>query len=568
MNPSAPVGFFDSGVGGLCVRDAFARRLPHENTVYLADGAHGPYGARPAAEIAALARGHVRTLLARGCKMIVVACNTATAAAIDALRAEWPDVPFVGMEPAVKPAVLNSKSGVVGVLATQGTFNGRLYRETCARFAGGVTVLTCVADEFVTLVERGETDGPAAEAAVRARIEPLLAAGADHLVLGCTHFPHLMKLIEKTAAGRAAVLDPSDAVARQAARVLETRGLLNPSSAPGAHEVVRTRRARGLALLSGGLDSQLAVCVLRDAGADMEGVTFATPFFSPVAARKAAAALGLPLHVVDFTDDEIALIENPPHGFGGAMNPCIDCHATMIRRAGEMMTRLGFDFVSTGEVLNQRPMSQNRQSLGVVERSSGLAGRLVRPLCAQLLEPTIPETEGLLDRSKLLGLSGRRREPQFELAKKYGLTDYPSPAGGCKLTEKGFGRKLKDLLEHEGLRERRLVNLLGTARRFRLPGGTGVLLGRDAAENDALAAARTASDTLLAPVSVPGPTALIPAVRSADDLGLAARLVCAWSRCDRFDGDVTVKVLAGETAAERIVPRPYSRDDFLLFQIT
>ena len=328
------------------------------------------------------------------------------------------------------------------------------------------------------------------------------------------------------------------------------------------------KKARGLSLLSGGLDSQLAVCVLRDAGAEIEGITFATPFFAPDAARKAAAALGIKLHVIDFTDDEIALVKNPPHGFGGAMNPCIDCHATMIRRAGELMAQLGFDFVATGEVLNQRPMSQNRQSLGVVERTSGLAGRLVRPLCAQLLEPTIPEQEGLLDRSKLLGLSGRRREPQFELAKRYGLTDYPSPAGGCKLTEKGFGRRLKDLMVHEGLDDRHLVELLNIARRFRLPDGTGVILGRDVSENAALAGARGPADTLLAPVSVPGPTAIVPAVRSPDGLERAARLVCAWSRYDRFAGDIKVKIVNGEGSVERTVPRPYSREPFLPFQIT
>ncbi len=329
-----------------------------------------------------------------------------------------------------------------------------------------------------------------------------------------------------------------------------------------------TKKARGLSLLSGGLDSQLAVCVLRDAGADMEGITFATPFFAPDAARKAAAALGIRLHVVDFTDDELALVQNPPHGFGGAMNPCIDCHATMIRRAGELMARLGCDFVSTGEVLNQRPMSQNRQSLGVVERSSGLVGRLVRPLSAQLLEPTIPEQEGLLDRSKLLGLSGRRREPQLELAKKSGLVDYPSPAGGCKLTEKGFGRRLKDLLTHQGLADRRLGELLNFARRFRLPDGTGVILGRDAAENAALVKARAPTDTLLAPVSVPGPTAIVPKVCSPDGLDQAVRLVCAWSRFDNFPGEIKVKVVAGASATEIVVPRPYVRDRFIPFQLT
>ena len=329
-----------------------------------------------------------------------------------------------------------------------------------------------------------------------------------------------------------------------------------------------TKKARGLSLLSGGLDSQLAVCVLRDAGAEVEGVTFVTPFFAPDAARKAAAALGVTLHVVDFTDDEIALVKAPPHGFGGAMNPCIDCHATMIRRAGELMARLGYDFVATGEGLNQRPMSQNRQSLGVVEKASGLSGRLMRPLCALLLDPTIPEQEGLIDRAKLLGLSGRRREPQFELAKKYGLVDYPSPAGGCKLTEKGFGRRLKDLMLHEGLDDRRLVELLNIARRFRLPDGTGVILGRDAAENAALVKARAPTDTLLAPVSVPGPTALVPNVCTPDGLDQAARLVCAWSRFDNFPGDIKVKVVADATTTERIIPRPYLRETFLPFQLT
>lgn len=328
-----------------------------------------------------------------------------------------------------------------------------------------------------------------------------------------------------------------------------------------------TKKCRGLALVSGGLDSQLGVCVLRDAGADMEGVVFETPFFSADSARKAAEALKLKLHVVDFTDDEVALIENPPHGFGGAMNPCIDCHAKMIARAGEMMREMGFDFVSTGEVLNQRPMSQNRQSLGVVCRCSGMDGRLVRPLSALLLEPTIPETEGRLDRSRLLGLSGRRREAQMELARSYGLVDYPSPAGGCKLTEKGFGRRLKDLLDHEGLRERRLVELLNMSRRFRLPDGTSVILGRDSADNKTLENLRTPSDVLIAPVSVPGPTALLPRAASEADLCLARGIVCAWSKFDRFDGEIVVKTVRGTSVRETTVPRPYGRDAFLPFQI-
>lgn len=234
------VGFFDSGLGGLCILDAFKALCPHESTIYIADSKNCPYGNKPAAEIVKLAESNTRRLLRRGCKMVVVACNTATAAAIDFLRERHPEVPFIGIEPAVKPAALRSKTGVVGVLATAGTFGGRLYNETKAKFAKDVTVIATVADEFVELVERKEISGAAAERVVRARIEPLLKAGCDKIVLGCTHFPHLKPLIEKICDGRAEVIDPSDAVARQARRVLSARGLAAPASAKPSHVFLRT----------------------------------------------------------------------------------------------------------------------------------------------------------------------------------------------------------------------------------------------------------------------------------------------------------------------------------------
>lgn len=234
------VGFFDSGLGGLCILDAFKALCPHESTIYIADSKNCPYGNKPAAEIVKLAESNTRRLLRRGCKMVVVACNTATAAAIDFLRERHPEVPFIGIEPAVKPAALRSKTGVVGVLATAGTFGGRLYNETKAKFAKDVTVIATVADEFVELVERNEISGAAAERVVRARIEPLLKAGCDKIVLGCTHFPHLKPLIEKICEGRAEVIDPSDAVARQAKRVLSARGLAAPASAKPSHIFIRT----------------------------------------------------------------------------------------------------------------------------------------------------------------------------------------------------------------------------------------------------------------------------------------------------------------------------------------
>ena len=224
------VGFFDSGIGGTCILDAFKKLCPDVETVYIADSKNCPYGNKPAEEIIRLSEANVKKLLRKNCKMIVVACNTATAAAIDYLRAKYPKIPFVGLEPAVKPAALRSKTGVVGVLATAGTFHGRLYNETKAKFAKNVTVIAAQADEFVVEVEklRGceveKLRGARAariEKIVRRRVEPLLKAGADKIVLGCTHFPHLKPVIEKVCAGRAEVIDPSDAVARQAKRILE-----------------------------------------------------------------------------------------------------------------------------------------------------------------------------------------------------------------------------------------------------------------------------------------------------------------------------------------------------------
>ncbi len=234
--PALPkVGFFDSGIGGLCILRAFQALRPDVPTEYIADSANCPYGNKPADEILRLSDENTRRLLDMGCRVVVVACNTATAAAIDTLRRRYPHVPFVGIEPAIKPAALRSKTGVVGVLATEGTFNGRLYKETKAKFAKDVTVIAVVADEFVTTVEksaaaivRGDwpptgAAGQAVERMVRRRIEPLLNAGADRLVLGCTHFPHLRPFIEKVCDGRAEVIDPAAAVARQIQRVLLQR---------------------------------------------------------------------------------------------------------------------------------------------------------------------------------------------------------------------------------------------------------------------------------------------------------------------------------------------------------
>ena len=287
---------------------------------------------------------------------------------------------------------------------------------------------------------------------------------------------------------------------------------------------------RGLVLLSGGLDSQLAVCVLRAQGCQVEGVVFDSPFFNIQPAHAASRTLPLPLQVIDFTADIAALVTHPPHGFGAAMNPCIDCHARMIRRAGERMRALGWDFVATGEVLNQRPMSQNRRALEQVARESGFADCLIRPLSAQLLEPTLPELDGRVDRTRLLKLSGRSRHDQTALAAQYGLRDYPTPAGGCLLTERQFCSKLQDLKDHEGLGDPLDLARLRLGRHFRLPGGAKCIVGRNGGENQQLARQCRPDETLIRPLAVPGPTVILSAGASAPDLAQALGLAAGY--CD------------------------------------
>ena len=241
MNPR-PVGFFDSGLGGLCILEAFKKECPLESTVYIADSANCPYGNKSAEDIVNLSDANVKRLLDKDCKMIVVACNTASAAALEYLRAKYLAIPFVGIEPAIKPAAIESKTGVVGVLATAGTFNGRLYNETKAKFAKNVTIIATVADEFVDLVERGVTSGFDAERVVRDKIEPLLAARCDKIVLGCTHFPHLKPLIEKVAGNKAEIIEPSQAVALRAKYILKNVNLMNDASLEPRHIFISTKK--------------------------------------------------------------------------------------------------------------------------------------------------------------------------------------------------------------------------------------------------------------------------------------------------------------------------------------
>jgi glutamate racemase len=228
----AAIGVFDSGVGGLSVLREIRKQLPCHPILYLADQGHVPYGVRTQAEVRAFAEGISRFLLDAGARVIVVACNAASAAALQTLRATFPDVPFVGMEPAVKPAAAATRSGIVGVLATPVTFQGALYASVVDRFARGITVLQDTCPGLVGQIEAGRLASPETRAILENALRPMLAQGVDTVVMGCTHYPFVIPLIEAIAGPGVLVIDPAPAVARQVGRVLEAHQLLSPCENP------------------------------------------------------------------------------------------------------------------------------------------------------------------------------------------------------------------------------------------------------------------------------------------------------------------------------------------------
>lgn len=307
---------------------------------------------------------------------------------------------------------------------------------------------------------------------------------------------------------------------------------------------------RALALVSGGLDSQLAVCLMRELGVDVHGVVFESPFFDSAAGRAAASALGIHLKVVNFTTDILALLSNPPNGFGQNLNPCTDCHAAMLRRAAQMMHDLGYNFIITGEVLGQRPKSQNYEALNKVAELSGADGYLVRPLSAKLLPPTEPELRGWIKREDLLDIQGRTRKRQIQLAEKYGLCDYPTPAGGCRLTEPNFCRRLQDLIDHEGFNGERSLHLLRFGRHFRLGPTVKVIVGRDESDNVWLEGNAELYDLVLKIEGIPGPTGVLPITARDDEVMQAARICARY--CDAAPG-FPVKVRISSPRGRRYI---------------
>jgi len=325
------------------------------------------------------------------------------------------------------------------------------------------------------------------------------------------------------------------------------------------------RRSRAISLLSGGLDSRLAAHVLLAQGIEVLGVAFKSPFFDDARAREAARTLGVPVKVMDFSADIVDILNHPKHGFGSCMNPCIDCHARMLKRAGELAGEQGFDFLSTGEVLDQRPMSQNRRSLQIVAMESGYPEIIVRPLSAQLLPETRPEREGLVDRSRLLAIRGRSRKEQMRMAGELGLGDYPTPAGGCRLTEPHFCARLRDLRDHEGIGDVRPLMRLRHGRHFRIAGRVKLVLGRNEQENALLEGEAGAADLVLRHLEVPGPSGLLPETASADQIALAASICARYGDCE---GDRRVKIEVRSAGTSRTVEAlPLGREEVLRYLI-
>jgi len=289
------------------------------------------------------------------------------------------------------------------------------------------------------------------------------------------------------------------------------------------------KRNKALVLFSGGLDSILAARLLQEQGIEVIGINFSSHFFSKKNAIHFAKQLKIKLENIDLTKGKnfnqyLKIIEKPQQGYGSAINPCIDCKIFMLKKAKTLMRKHKADFIATGAVLNERPMSQTKKSLLLIEKESGLKGKLLRPLSAGLLLETIAEKKGIIDRNKLLNISGRQRKPQIQLAKKYKL-EYPSPAGGCLLCEKAFAEKLRDLFKHKKKIKSSDVKLLKYGRHFRL-GQSKIVVGRNESENKMLLKLKNKSDYFF---EVPGIGSPITILQGKTGIKIAAALTARYS---------------------------------------
>jgi tRNA U34 2-thiouridine synthase MnmA/TrmU len=342
------------------------------------------------------------------------------------------------------------------------------------------------------------------------------------------------------------------------------------------------RKARALGLCSGGLDSMLAGLVLREQGIEVEWITFETPFFNAAKARKASKMTGIPLTVKPIYPVYIEMLMNPPAGYGKHMNPCMDCHALMFKLAGEKMLKRKFNFLFSGEVLGQRPMSQNKTSLRYVEKHSGFEGYILRPLSAKNLPETIPEneglvnrnllldirgrgrkaqipeSEGLVNRNLLLDIKGRGRKAQIKLTEKFGVKDYPAPAGGCLLTDKGYTNRLRDLFEHQDQFTEEELYLLKYGRHYRLNPETKLIVGRTQKDNENILKHHNPEEDIVIDVKdYPSPIALVPHGTEKRSILLAASICVGHSKAPKLSPvDVMIKTSGRQEVVQVIAIQP------------
>lgn len=317
--------------------------------------------------------------------------------------------------------------------------------------------------------------------------------------------------------------------------------------------------SKALGLLSGGLDSSLAALCLKRQGVDVTAISFVTPFFGSSKAELAAKQMGIPLIVENISEVHLEMLKNPQYGYGKNMNPCIDCHAMMFRLAGEIMVERGFDFLFSGEVLGQRPMSQNANALRSVANYSGHPDRILRPLSAKLLQITPMEEQGLVNRELLLDIQGRSRKPQEALAKEWQLTDFPSSGGGCLLTEIHFSDRLRDLFDHQPECSVNDVELLKIGRQFRLSERAKLTLGRHQNDNEAIREAANETHVLLRTPGVAGPLGLVSGHPEEQDLLIAGTIVASYGKAKDLE---QVEVMAETPDGEqRFTVTPMLREE-------
>jgi tRNA U34 2-thiouridine synthase MnmA/TrmU len=324
-----------------------------------------------------------------------------------------------------------------------------------------------------------------------------------------------------------------------------------------------TKTIKAIGLLSGGLDSTLAVKMIIDQGIDVTVLNFVTPFCTCTRkgcrheASRVAKLFGVPVKIISARREYIEMIKNPKHGYGRNMNPCIDCRILIFKSAKKYMEEIGAKFIFTGEVLGQRPMSQYKKAMKIIERESNLENLVVRPLSAKLLESTIPEEKNWVDREKLLSIQGRRRLPQMELADKLGIKDYPCPAGGCRLTDPQFAKRLKESFEHgeDAIKD---IQLLKYGRHFRLKGGAKVVVGRDEEENKILLRFFDEDDILIEVIGVGSPIALLKKSKDEEDINKAASFCVRYSDVKEGE-DAEIRVKYSINRAELVTLSQYKR---------